>query len=73
MCIFWVFVRPYWTASLLVIWSIATDLTFKDHYPNFISGRNKFSVIFGLGITKFRTGVVKDPEGNPMWNEETVV
>lgn len=36
-------------------------------------GRNKFSVIFGLGITKFRTGVVKDPEGNPMWNEETVV
>ena len=38
-----------------------------------ISGRNKFSVIFGLGIPKFWTGVVKDPEGNPMWNEETVV
>ena len=37
------------------------------------SGRNKFSVIFGLGITKFRTGVIKDPEGNPIWNEETVV
>lgn len=36
-------------------------------------GRHKFSVIFGLGITKFRTGVVKDPEGNPMWNEETIV
>ena len=37
------------------------------------SGRHKFSVIFGLGITKFRTCVVKDPEGNPIWNEETVV
>lgn len=37
------------------------------------AGRHKFSVIFGLGITKFRTVVVKDTEGNPMWNEETVV
>ncbi|XP_053405533.1 uncharacterized protein LOC123522850 [Mercenaria mercenaria] len=36
-------------------------------------GRHKFSVIFGLGGTKFRTAVVKDPDGNPDWNEETVV
>lgn len=36
-------------------------------------GRHKFSVIFGLGGTKFRTGVVKDPGGNPDWNEETLV
>ncbi|WAR00400.1 EXOC2-like protein [Mya arenaria] len=37
------------------------------------AGRNKFSVIFGLGGTKFRTQIVKEPTGNPDWNEETVV
>lgn len=37
------------------------------------SGRHKFSVIFGLGGTKFRTAIVKEPSGNPEWNEETVV
>lgn len=36
-------------------------------------GRFKYSVIFGLGGTKFRTAIVKDAEGNPDWNEETVV
>ncbi|KAH3837540.1 uncharacterized protein LOC127879290 [Dreissena polymorpha] len=36
-------------------------------------GRSKFSVIFGLGGTKFRTQTVKEPSGNPDWNEETVV
>ncbi|KAL3866409.1 hypothetical protein ACJMK2_043710 [Sinanodonta woodiana] len=37
------------------------------------AGRCKFSVIFGLGSKKFRTNVVKDPDGNPAWNEETRV
>ncbi|KAL4227914.1 hypothetical protein ACF0H5_013353 [Mactra antiquata] len=36
-------------------------------------GRFKYSVIFGLGGSKFRTAVVKDPTGNPDWNEETLV
>ncbi|RUS86317.1 hypothetical protein EGW08_005902 [Elysia chlorotica] len=36
-------------------------------------GRFKFSVIFGVGAKKYRTSVVKDPEGNPDWNEESVI
>ncbi|KAK3716575.1 hypothetical protein RRG08_039370 [Elysia crispata] len=36
-------------------------------------GRFKFSVIFGVGAKKYRTSVVKDPAGNPDWNEESVI
>ena len=36
-------------------------------------GRCKFSVIFGVGNRKFRTSVVKEPTGNPDWNEESSV
>uniref|UniRef100_A0A2C9KWF7 C2 domain-containing protein n=1 Tax=Biomphalaria glabrata TaxID=6526 RepID=A0A2C9KWF7_BIOGL len=36
-------------------------------------GRHKYSVIFGIGNKKYRTSVVKDPSGNPDWNEESVV
>ncbi|XP_014772678.1 uncharacterized protein LOC106870949 [Octopus bimaculoides] len=36
-------------------------------------GRHKFSVIFGFGNKKYRTSVVKDPRGNPVWNEESVL
>ncbi|XP_076465355.1 uncharacterized protein LOC143297068 [Babylonia areolata] len=36
-------------------------------------GRCKFSVIFGVGSRKFRTSVVKEPTGNPDWNEESTV
>jgi len=36
-------------------------------------GRFKFSVIFGVGTKKYRTSVVKEPNGNPDWNEESVV
>ncbi|XP_005091793.1 uncharacterized protein LOC101849032 [Aplysia californica] len=36
-------------------------------------GRHKFSVIFGVGTKKYRTSVVKDINGNPDWNEESVV
>jgi len=38
-----------------------------------VSGRHKFSVIFGLGGTKFRTAVVKEASGDPDWNESSVV
>lgn len=37
------------------------------------SGRHKFSVIFGVGNKKYRTSVVKDPNGSPEWNEESVI
>ena len=37
------------------------------------AGRFKFSVIFGVGAKKYRTSVVKDPAGNPDWNEESVM
>jgi hypothetical protein len=33
----------------------------------------KFSVIFGVGSRKYRTCVVKDPNGCPEWNEESVM
>ncbi|PVD37787.1 hypothetical protein C0Q70_00388 [Pomacea canaliculata] len=36
-------------------------------------GRYKFSVIFGVGSKKYRTSVVKEPTGNPDWNEESVI
>ncbi|XP_041364819.1 uncharacterized protein LOC121380111 [Gigantopelta aegis] len=36
-------------------------------------GRCKFSVIFGVGIKKYRTSIVKESSGNPDWNEESVV
>lgn len=36
-------------------------------------GRCKFSVIFGLGSKKYRTSIVKEPTGNPDWNEESIV
>ncbi|KAH9512876.1 hypothetical protein Btru_036846 [Bulinus truncatus] len=36
-------------------------------------GRHKYSVIFGVGTKKYRTSIVKDPSGNPDWNEESVV
>ncbi|CAI9731163.1 exocyst complex component 2 [Octopus vulgaris] len=36
-------------------------------------GRHKYSVIFGFGNKKYRTSVVKDPKGNPVWNEESVL
>ncbi|CAG5130866.1 unnamed protein product, partial [Candidula unifasciata] len=36
-------------------------------------GRHKFSVIFGVGNKKYRTSVIKEPSGNPDWNEESVV
>ena len=37
------------------------------------AGRHKFSVIFGVGSRKYRTCVVKDPNGCPEWNEESVM
>ncbi|XP_046357172.1 uncharacterized protein LOC124135721 [Haliotis rufescens] len=37
------------------------------------AGRCKFSVIFGVGSKKYRTSIVKDPPGNPDWNEESTV
>lgn len=36
-------------------------------------GKCKFSVIFGVGSKKYRTTVVKDPDGNPEWNEESTI
>ncbi|XP_062589915.1 uncharacterized protein LOC134251513 [Saccostrea cucullata] len=36
-------------------------------------GKCKFSVIFGVGSKKYRTAVVKDPEGNPEWSEESTI
>ncbi|XP_013420158.1 uncharacterized protein LOC106180660 [Lingula anatina] len=36
-------------------------------------GRAKYSVIFGIGQSKFRTQVVSDPLGNPEWNEECII
>lgn len=39
------------------------------HFP----GRHKYSVIFGVGNRKYRTCIVKDPEGCPEWNEESVM
>ncbi|CAG5118869.1 unnamed protein product, partial [Candidula unifasciata] len=36
-------------------------------------GRHKFSVIFGIGTKKFRTHVVKESNGNPDWNEESLI
>lgn len=36
-------------------------------------GRHKYSVIFGVGNRKYRTCVVKDPDGCPEWNEESVI
>ncbi|XP_052102508.1 uncharacterized protein LOC127736050 isoform X2 [Mytilus californianus] len=36
-------------------------------------GRHKFSVIFGVGNRKYRTCVVKDADGCPEWNEESVI
>ncbi|GFN92104.1 exocyst complex component 2 [Plakobranchus ocellatus] len=38
-----------------------------------VDWRFKFSVIFGVGTKKYRTSVVKDPAGNPDWNEESVI
>nr|XP_034323119.1 uncharacterized protein LOC117688791 isoform X1 [Crassostrea gigas]XP_034323120.1 uncharacterized protein LOC117688791 isoform X1 [Crassostrea gigas]XP_034323121.1 uncharacterized protein LOC117688791 isoform X1 [Crassostrea gigas] len=36
-------------------------------------GKCKFSVLFGVGSKKYRTTVVKDPDGNPEWNEESTI
>lgn len=36
-------------------------------------GRHKYSVIFGFGSKKYRTSIVKNPGGNPEWNEESVI
>lgn len=36
-------------------------------------GRHKYSVIFGFGSKKYRTSIVKNPGGNPEWNEESII
>lgn len=41
--------------------------------PFMLTGRHKFSVIFGIGTKKFRTNVVKEHNGNPDWNEESLM
>lgn len=38
-----------------------------------LGGGRKFFVVFGLGETKYRTTVVINQEGNPVWNEENTV
>lgn len=55
----------------------ADEVTVVVHGARYLQGKKpgrcKFSVIFGVGSKKYRTSVVKEPTGNPDWNEESIV
>lgn len=38
-----------------------------------LGGSRKYFVVFGLGETKYQTGVIIDKAGNPVWKEENAV
>lgn len=58
-------------AKIFNIWLIDSSIRVIQWIV--FSGRHKFSVIFGVGSRKYRTCVVKDPNGCPEWNEESVM